>query len=207
MRGTIATSTIGEIFQHSIAINSSETQGAVATLLGTTFGSNFGTASTLLAGTLGPLVTYTEVTAATINDLHGVTKPVLQAATHNVFGTPLVGALAGSQMPAQNSVAVSLTAGAKPNGAPYKGRFYLPPTIAANVQADGLLLGTTRTRLTTWAGQFLNALKGAGLTPCVWSRQDGVLSPVVQTRVGDRVDTIRSRRNKGVEAYLTTAIT
>lgn len=207
MRGTIQTATIGEIFQHSLAVTSAQTQSEVCDTLESAFRTNFGTSTTLLAGSLGAGTVYTEVTAALINDLTGTTKPVLQAATHKAFSPTLPGLLAGSMLPAQNAVAVSLTGGLRPNGTPYRGRFYLPPGVVGNVGTDGLLLSTIRTRINTWAAQYLNALKGAGVVPCVWSRSLGALTPVTSVRTGDRIDTIRSRRNKGVEAYISAVIT
>lgn len=203
VRGTIQTASLQEIFQHSIVVDSPTDQATTAAGVESTFRAAFGGVGTKLAGAISNGVVYTEVTAAKINDLFGVTKPVLQAASHVIMSPTLTGAATGNMLPAQNTVTVSLTAGLKPNGANYKGRFYLPTPPISAVAADGKLVASLRTQLTNWAKEWLDALKFVGCVPQVWSRHNGVISPVVTVRVGDRVDTIRSRRNKGVEAYAT----
>jgi hypothetical protein len=179
----------------------------VTDALESTFRTTFGTSSTLLNAATSSSVQFTEVTAAKINNLDGNGDNVLQAATHKLFSPVLVGSNAGALLPAQNSVAVSLTAGTKPNGTPYKGRFYLPPCTSTALAAGGLLQTTTRSSYNQWASGWLNALKAAGVTPGVWSRKFATVTPVGIVRVGDRVDTIRSRRNKGTENYVQSVVT
>lgn len=206
IRGTIQTATLQEIFQHGVAVDATATASGVCDIIESTFRAAFGTSQSKLSGMVSTGITYTEVTAAQINDPFGLADPVLQAATHKVFAPVLTGLGSGNMLPAQSTVAVSLTGGTRPNGAPYRGRFYLPPGPVSLVGADGKLSSTARTQTNSWAGEWLNAMRAAGASPCVWSRKDGVLSPVTQSRVGDRVDTMRTRRNKGVESYLAQTI-
>jgi hypothetical protein len=207
LRGTIQSATLAEIFQHSIAVTSSLTQSGVADVIESTFRNAFGTASTKLMGQLSNGVTYTEVTAAQIIRLDGTPPDALMAATHKAFSPVLTGGNTGAMLPSQSALAISLTAGVRPNGVPYKGRFYLPPLSSSVLQTTGLLGTTARSTLTSWAAEWLNALRAAGADPAVWSRSQSTLSSVGQVRVGDRVDTIRTRRNKGVESYASAVIT
>jgi hypothetical protein len=207
VRGTIATAQLGEIFQHSIAVVSSLSQSAVADALELTFRNAFGTASTKLMGLTSNQCTYNEVTAAQITRLDGTPPDALMAATHKAFSPVLNGGSGTFMLPAQSTVAVSLTAGTRPNGSPYKGRFYLPPSTITYIDQQGKISSTARTQYTNWAGEWLNAMRAAGIDPSVWSRAQSVLSPVGSVRIGDRVDTQRSRRNKGVETYSTSVIT
>jgi hypothetical protein len=207
VRGTIATGSLGEIFQHSIAVSSPTTQADVANAIASTFLAAFGTSGTKLQGCVSSQVTYTEATAALINDLSGATKPVLQAATHSVFAPVLTGTASGNMLPAQSSMAISTTGGVKPNGANFKGRFYLPPMGASQVGTNGLVTPAVKTALTAWAAEWLGGLKFVGAIPCIWSRHHAILSPIASIRVGDRVDTMRSRRNKGSEVYSSATVT
>jgi hypothetical protein len=207
VRGTISPGTWAEIFQHSIAVTSTLSQSAVADAVELSFRNAFGTTSTKLASIISNSVTYTEVTAAQIIRLDGTPPDALMAATHKPFSPQLVGGNSGGLLPPQNSVAISLVGGVKPNGAPYKGRFYLPPITPAAVTSAGLLVSANKATLTSWAAEWLNALRAAGCDPAVWSRSNSTLSSVGQIRVGDKVDTIRSRRNKGVETYSAAVIT
>jgi hypothetical protein len=118
--------------------------------------------------------------------------------TMNVRGTSTSG-----QAP-QTSVAVSLTAGNRPNGTPIKGRFYLPPLtsfVAGNVEGAGRYPAATVAAVGGLIAQYFNALRGQGDVPSVWSRRLANVTAVTNARVGDVPDTIRSRRNALPEAY------
>lgn len=207
VRGTIATATIQEIFQHSICVSSPTNQTDTANAIASTFLAAWGTGSTKLSQFVNSQVTYTECTAAQINHLIPTGDNDLQAATHAPFAPILTGGGSGPMLPAQNAVAISLTGGARPNGSSYKGRFYLPPFSTTAVTTGGLMSAGVRNPVNAWAAEWLANLKFVGAVPCIWSRKAGVLSPVASVRTGDRVDTIRSRRNKGVETYISAVIT
>lgn len=200
LRGTIAPATVSEIFSHSLAIRSSATTTVLAEDLKNSW-NNTWTGTTNLQIYFPPEVTYTEATAATILS---ATPPVrVSAAFHSSFPAATSGENINGMLPAQNAVAVSLVGGVRDNGTPLRGRFYLPTLGQDTVGvATGLLLTSVQTGIATAIRSFFNALTSQGHTPCVWSRTTGSVSPITLMRVGDRVDTIRSRRNRGVETYV-----
>lgn len=204
LRGTIQTASLGEIFSHSLGIQSSGPEMAVATAIRDAWITAWGTAATGL-GTFHPApVTYTEATAAKILD---PTVPDLGAAAHVAFNPPLVGRGSTSMLPSQCAVAVSLTAGNRPDGRPFKGRFYLPPPSSGQAMTDGTIGSSNRDAVCVIIKNFLETLMQAGHWPSVWSRVDEDLVGVVnQVRVGNQVDTIRSRRNRYPEVYSVQAV-
>jgi hypothetical protein len=200
LRGTIATGVLGEIFSHSLAIRSSATMTTLAEDLKNSWNNTWQAGGSNLSLYFPPEVEYTEATAATIIDW---TLPKVSAAFHASFPVGTTGANINGMLPAQNAVAVSLVAGVRDNGVPLRGRFYLPTLGQDTVEAtSGVLLTSVQTAIAGGIRSFFNALTSQGHTPCVWSRTTGAFQPVTLMRVGNRVDTIRSRRNAGVEAYV-----
>lgn len=198
MRGTLAPGSVGEMFSHRLAIVSSLAQDAVAALAASTFTDKWNNDPSLWDAVFANFVTYTEATAA---EIIGVTTGQLMAASH----APMTGtAGAGIDgIPTQNAIAVSLVAGVRPNGSPLKGRFYMPtPTQSAIVSNNGLLVTSSAQALQQGITQWFAALEAAGAVPCVWSRTYGLMNPVETVRVGNRVDTIRRRRNSQAETYV-----
>lgn len=200
-RGTIATATVGEIFSHSHGIESGASAQAVAEAMRT----SWQTAWVGLSSFFGPQVQYTEATAAQVLD---PTIPNLGAAWHASFEPPLTGtALDPTILPSQNAVAVSLTAGNRPDGRPFKGRFYLPPPHQDLIDADGFLSPTTTLNIANAIKGYLESLNAAGHVCSVWSRtEEDLVGWITQVRVGNKVDTIRTRRNAQPEVYATVAI-
>jgi hypothetical protein len=166
----------------------------------------WGTAATGLGTFFPPDVTYEEVTCAPVLD---PMVPDLGAAFHAPFSPSLAGrATDPTLLPSQNAVAVSLTAGVRPNGTPFRGRFYLPPPNGSAIQADGTLPSATVTNLSLMFKDHLDRLMALGHWPSIWSRTvEDLVQPVTQVRVGDRIDTIRSRRNRHPENYAVQALT
>lgn len=195
--GTI--SDINDIFVHTLAIED-EGQGAEAVAQGAvnamTAAWEAGSPATLKAST-GSNCTYTHVTAAEILDLSTGT---LAASVRRDFSPAMQGS-STSNPPAQVSCAVSLTAGTYANGAPVKGRFYLPlVTVAPDT---GLYSSSTVAVVANAMGVLADELVNSALvTPSVWSRKLAALQPLSLIRVGNIPDTIRSRRNSGAEVYV-----
>ena len=156
---------------------------------------------------LGPYiptgVRYVEATCAEIMNL---TTGKLKAAAHSVWPTPMAGTSSVQSLPLQIAVAVSLWAGVRDNGSRVKGRFFLPPFHTNAVNSDGTMTGTSQQRTLDVCDLFLAMLITDGHTPCVWSRSIGALQPVTLVRVGSQFDTIRSRRNAGVETYVSSDV-
>lgn len=199
LRGTIHTAALGEIFSHSLGVESSASAQVVATAVHDAWITLWGTAATGIGTMFTSTVTYTEATAAPVLD---PMIPDLGAAWHAAFSPALVGRGTGKSLPSQCAVAVSLTAGNRADGRPFKGRFYLPPPDDTTTDVNGMLPQATADNLAVGFKDFFEDLNQAGHYVSVWSRTtDGLVNPVNLVRVGNKIDTIRSRRNAQPEAY------
>jgi hypothetical protein len=200
VRGTIAQATLKEIFVFTIAGVATSDANTVATAVKNAFGTAWA-ASPTIANQTSSQVVYTEVTAAEILNM---STGALKAASHVPFAPTLTGS-GTSLLPSQCSIAISTAGGAKPNGTPYRGRFYIPgPQQSVLTSTTGLMANPTT--YLTWAKNFLVACIANSFVPAVWSRKDGNMNIITAIRVGDRVDTIRSRRNELPETYVTATI-
>lgn len=197
LHGTLAS--IAEIFTHTLAINSTAPAEGLALEVLTEFEEAFTDASIGWQAATSNTVTYTHATAAEILTLTDP-NPALAAASRANATTPFSGSGA-SQIP-QAALAVTLVAGTYPNGTPLRGRYYLPVPSTSQLQTgSGLLTTAAQTLFLEGQSNFLDRLSSLGHTPCVWSRKLGSLQIVDTVSVGNRVDTIRSRRNAGLEDY------
>lgn len=118
-----------------------------------------------------------------------------------------------TQVPPQNALVVSLIGNENPRALAGRGRFYLPPVQGmGEVSANGLLSNTDRDRVANAAQdliQRINALWNSlgvgyayvGNTSPGGSGRAGRQQVVSQIRVGNVVDTVRSRRRSLQEAY------
>lgn len=212
-RGTLAAGTLSEVFSHGLPIESFAEPSVVAQQIWDTFETEWIFAVTGLGLYFPPLVSYVETVVSPILDLtdspDNPDDGKLGAATH-FQGGPLAGlGPAGEVMPSQNAVAVSMTGGTYPNGTPVKGRFYLPGVATTFLDpANGKLTQAAHEGIAFSVHRFLANIKTLGHVPNVWSRwapkhgsTTGFFRPVTQLRVGDRVDTIRRRRNSAPELY------
>lgn len=200
-RGTINSATVGEIFSHSHGVESAAGAQVVAEAMRT----HWTTAWGVLSSFFGAEIKYEEATAASVLD---PMVPDLGAAWHAAFSPALAGtAIDNSILPSQNAIAVSLTAGNRPDGRPFKGRFYLPPPHQDLVDANGLLSSAQTLSIANGIKGYMDAMNAAGHVVTVWSRTtEDLVNPVNQVRVGNKLDTIRSRRNAQPEVYSTVAI-
>lgn len=195
-RGTLAAAQVQEIFVHSMATLSSAPAETVAADYAAQWIAN------MLPANWNPAVAYQEVTVAEILAAEPP-QPRLAAATH--FPCVLVGTSAGSMLPTQNAVAVSIYAGLKPNGVPAKGRFYLPPPSQAYITpTTGTLSSAHATSLRDQVADWWAGVRQLGHQPALWSRTRGTVIPWDSIRVGGTVDTIRRRRNELPEVYTQT---
>lgn len=160
------------------------------------------------AGTIGNAfsaqVTYVDVGVAEILDfLDGA----LSAATHIGFTPPLAGTNLTSMLPTQLAVAVSLRAGVRANGTPLKGRTYLPtPALDTIDTVNGHLKAQYQTVIADGYAGFVQGMLQLGHGVSVWSRKEARINQVTEVRVGNQVDTIRSRRNVIDETYVAVPI-
>lgn len=204
LRGTINTATLGEIFSHSLGVESSANAQTVATAIHDAWATLWGTAATGIGTMFMPTVTYTEATAAPVLD---PLVPDLGAAYHAAFTPPLAGRATGKSLPSQVAVCVSFTAGNRPDGRPFKGRFYLPCPAETAIDTNGMLPTATTQNLAIGVKDFCEDLNQAGHYVSVWSRTTAGLTNVVNlVRVGNKVDTIRTRRNAQPEVYSSQAV-
>jgi hypothetical protein len=115
--------------------------------------------------------------------------------------SPVLNSAGTNMLPSQNAICVSTIGGPRPNGTPYKGRFYLPTPAQGAVDSPTGYLLSPDTRWRDPIKVYFDACISAGAIPAIWSRANGTLSPIVSFKVGDRVDTIRRRRNSKAEVY------
>lgn len=202
-RGTIHTGTLGEVFSHSVAIQSGNPALTVALDMGSAWQYTWNDPTNGLRQFFHAEVKYLETTAAPILSL---TDGTLGAAVHQPFVPELVGQGVGTQLPSQTALAVSLKAGLRTNGTPLKGRFYLPAFMSGAITTDGTLGTTTQTKIKDAIDLFFDYMTSTGDYVCVWSRTMGVLQLVDSFRVGNKADTIRRRRNALPESYVTATV-
>lgn len=123
--------------------------------------------------------------------------------TERAFGTvTMAGTATGGIPPLPPGVAVAVTLRSATAGPTGRGRFYLPPPTNAQVSTLGRMTPTT---LSTYSGALANAFTVLnGLTnpiiPCIYSRTHRVVHPCISGDVGDVYDSMRTRRDKLVEA-------
>lgn len=202
--GTFSTGSWAEIFLHTLCVNSTAAAEDVALALGGHFSGLWADATVGVGGLHTPSVIYKQVSVAEIINLELGT---VSAAYHAQLGAGLVGSATGNTMPPQVALAVSLTAGTYANGRPMRGRFYLPAMAVSNTTTDGQCLTTTRDRVAEFWKRQWELMEQDGHILSVWSRSapksgGGTTTQTVeQLRVGNRFDTIRTRRNATPETY------
>lgn len=204
LHGTIPQ--VSEEFVHTFAVTSPLTALGTATIVRDAWGTEWIKGATGMQSATGAGITYVKAQAAQILNIQGTPPPALGTAATAMF-TPVLTAGGATFYAPQIALAVSFTAGAYGNGAAIKGRTFLPPPMSAQ-HDTGIASSTLTARAADNWSLFFAALKTSGVTPCVWSRGApkhgsgvGQLSPIVSLRVGNKVDTIRSRRNDMVETY------
>jgi hypothetical protein len=125
------------------------------------------------------------------------------------FTTPIQGT-ASAMLPPQCAMAVSIRANIL--GRRGRGRIYLPAFAAASCAADGTLVAATATAVRAAFVTWLNALQNLSGTPTnipmVAITSPGLPTAVrpSEARTGNRIDTIRSRREQVAEVYTPTAL-
>lgn len=196
---------VDDTFIHSLAIASPSAPMVVAESLRNNWQTMWTEAGIVLSARFANDVSYTHATCALINDLTGPVTDLAPALRAN-FSPALTGSGAGT-LPPQVALAISLVAGNYPDGAPVRGRFYLPVPGQA-LAADGTVSTAERAAFASAMQVWLSRLASEGHTPCVWSRLAarhgalaGFLGVVNSVRVGSKYDTIRSRRNNVPETY------
>jgi hypothetical protein len=116
------------------------------------------------------------------------------------------GTSSDTSLPAQCSPCVSLSTSTA--GSRARGRMFLPPPDTTAVSTAGRLVAGFRT---AWIGAldtYFGTMVSGGHDPVVVSAVGGVYTtyPVITIRMGDVVDTQRSRRNDIAEVYTTAAV-
>ena len=117
-----------------------------------------------------------------------------QIATAADAGSTTVGSL-----PNQCAVVVSKVTGFA--GSRNRGRMFLPPVANDKLTASGRLGSTTLTSLSNGITAWNNSLIGDGFTPVLVSPSQSANLVITTLRIGDVVDTMRSRRNALAETY------
>lgn len=199
LKGTLVPTAQAEVFLHTCAVVSAATQGVVAQDAAEVWEAVWAGPGGQIANSFPASTRYDEAMAAEILDPF---TGRLTAATHVPFTTPLIGTNLTGLVANQLALCVSMRAGFRANGTPLRGRTYLP--MAA---VDGVDTGTGHLKTAYvsvigdgWA-DFVTGMGQRGHPVCVWSRKEGRLQTVDLVRMGNIIDTIRSRRNSTNESY------
>ena len=198
--GTIAG--VEDMFTHTLVVNGAGDEQTVAEAARAAWLATAWSGPSALRGNTSSTVAYTQISAAQILSLSEGTL----SAAHHALITPPLPATGSGEMPAQVAACVSLTAGQRPNGTPLKGRFYLPPPDGANIDDDGLFPTSYRNLVADQIVAYLADLTAAGLDAGVWSRSLAQFNTLTAVRVGNKPDTIRTRRNAEPEEYSVRAV-
>jgi hypothetical protein len=121
-------------------------------------------------------------------------------------GIQFTGSATSQPLPPQISTCVTLRT--QFAGRSFRGRFYLPPGITANMQSNGRMLGTTITGLLTNLNTAALAMQSA-VPNCsigVYSRALHAWNKGTFFDIGDVFDTQRRRRDKLVESRQTALV-
>lgn len=204
LRGTVGTGAAADIFSHSLGIESNADAATVGAAIRDSWLQVWQAGQIGLDQHYNASTIYLETTVAQVLD---PMVPDLSAAQHVPFTPVLPGLGIQETLPQQNAIAVSLTAGLRPNGTPFRGRFYLPAPQITVLIGDGLLDPNVQSNILTQIQGHFTRLAAAGHVPSVWSRTvEDLVQAVTQVRVGNKIDTIRRRRNALPETYVAAAI-
>lgn len=114
------------------------------------------------------------------------------------------GSSADGATPNQCAIVVSKTTGFA--GSRNRGRMFLPPPGVSSLADTGRLGATALTALAAGITAWKNSLIGDGFTPVLVSPSQSANIVITSFRIGDVVDTMRSRRNSLAEAYTSVAV-
>lgn len=193
----------GEFFTHSLVcdVASGGTQQNVLDAIDPAFDGAL--TSHNIMSLLPSTTAYQTVSVAEILDLG---TGALNAKTEGALDYAGSGA-ASTALPPQCALVVSLQGGSKPNGTPYRGRFYTPAPGKGQTEA-GYITTTAQEAWRDFWGKFLDDFASlAGLrTTRIWSRSQGLTVAIDSIRIGRVIDTIRSRRTDLPEEYISRGV-
>lgn len=162
---------------------------------------------TAITGAWPTLATYLTVTTkldkVSVYKLPGASGPAVSVAEASLT---LSGSNNGDPCPPQVAMVATLLTG-RP-GRSYRGRQYWPAPVETTLLPTGRMTPACqvafRTFMTTWMGNVNSALAFRSL--CVISPTLNQGFPILEVKVGDVFDTMRSRRNDTTEVYVTGAV-
>lgn len=139
-------------------------------------------------------ITWVDILVNQIPD--GGVGPVIDS---QVIAFADAGAGTGASTPNQCAIVVSKQTGFA--GSRNRGRMYLPPPGTSSLTSAGRLSATALTGLSNGITAWKNSLVGDGFTPVLVSPSQNANVVITTLRIGNVIDTMRSRRNSLVEAY------
>ena len=195
-----------EHFQHSIAISDDGTSSPADQADVVRDALDGALTSSQLMTQLSSKWRYTHVTVAEVLSQAPVR---LSAAVRRDLAVAAVGSNGNRTLPPQCAVVVSLTADPYANGSPVRGRMYMPPCGGGlGINDDGSLIDSVRDHYGNWAAALIGSINDVGSArfAAVWSRLGsgkgtGQAHQIRSIRVGNRIDTVRSRRKAITEQY------
>lgn len=208
LQGTLVPGQQHERFTQTFGIISSSSVDTIGTAIVEQWTAIWSLLQPTLAHTFPAGVTYEEATVAEIMEMRGGeanpgVTPKVKAAQHFPFTPVLTGTNLTNILPTQLAIVVSWRAGVRPNGTPLRGRMYLPtPAQDAVDGTNGHLKAAYQSEIVNMMQQWAFLMQQAGHWVAVWSRKEGRLAQLTDVRVGNQIDTIRSRRNEVDETYI-----
>jgi hypothetical protein len=204
LRGKCGAGTSADEFTHSLGIESNANMQTVGNAIRDSWITAMQGGGAGMDQYYNSSTVWEEVSVAQVLD---PLVPNLSAALHVPFTPVIPGLGLVETLPQQTAIAVSLRAGQRPNGSPFRGRFYLPAPQAITVVNEGLLDPAVQSGILAAVQGHLSRLKAAGHSPAIWSRTvEDLVGHITEVRVGNKFDTIRRRRNAIPETYVTAAV-
>lgn len=183
-----------ETFQHGHHLSSTDTSAGVASDAAVAWGAILSSGD--FAGNFTTGINWAQVT---VSELGATPADPIVTSAISLIGD--AGTSEFASLPAQCSPCISLTTSTA--GSRGRGRMYLPPTDTQSVGSSGRLNSTPRAEILAGVETYLESWDANAGTVVVVSGVGGVWTArnVISARLGDVVDTQRSRRNSIAETY------
>lgn len=189
----------GEVFQYGLHVMHPDSSDLTITEVSThadTFQNALFTSGTPIGGVYTPQTTWNPPVALIINPSNG-------QFTEKSFGSSTrAGTASGTVFALPPGVAVCVTLRGNTGAKPIRGRFYLPPPYSGSLQNNGRMSSAAHTTMTGALADAFAALSSGSpsVRPAIYSTTTREFFEAVKGDLGDVFDSMRSRRDKLVEA-------
>jgi hypothetical protein len=185
----------GEVFSHSIWVDSGSALAVVATDAAAAFIAEL---TAEVDAEWNENVSWTSLHASEVVEATGLVVATVDSAM------VVPGGLSGNPLPPQCAMVVSLRTSLA--GRSHRGRSYLPAPDPDTMTTGGRYGATVCTNMVTAFKAYLDALDGLGHDPVVYSRLNHAVRVIESIDIGDVVDTQRRRRDTLLETRHSAAL-